>query len=729
MTEMNKNSRPSQGQPASDQDDQIKTDVFYKEDVEQNIWKSKLSWKITLSVFATMVVIQAAVMVFTVNNFEQEKLYELRQTGLNAVAPLIGQTTSQLSSPIQAGQAQKLLEVTPVKGLSIYSMDVSQLATYGETTALYLSPSMDLNTTYWSVDETSYEVIYSSSDLRRPYFIVAKLDSSNIASEVSRYVKQNIMILLLLAAFVTSVLMIALSQLLLEPILLLRKNLLNAVRNPQKPQVQELRSRDNDEVTLTVNIANDLIRQNADNLAKLREQAEDQIHQLAYYDNLTKLPNRTMFAERLDQAIQNHVVKKEKSIVVMSLDLDHFKDINDSLGHEMGDMLLEAVAERLVNATPADAIVSRASADEFSILAFLDGDISESSEIVDDIYASLAEPLVILQEKFQVRASIGLAHCPQDGMEVSHIMKNADIALNRAKEDGRATYRFYSEDFDRAVQSRFQMLRDLRLALEGDQFKLHYHPQFDLKTGKMIGAEALLRWYRPDNSPEGSHLVSPVEFIPIAEQSGLIVPIGEWVMETACKAAVDWQKQGLDPIRMAVNISGIQFHRGDIVNMVKRVLNDTGLDPRLLELEVTESVFMDDINQTIDILRQLHELGCELAIDDFGTGYSSLSYLRQFPIDRLKIDQSFVRDVLTNNDDQAITRTIINLGHSLGLKVIAEGVETTDHQNFLLRENCDEVQGFKYTKPIPINELLDYGKAYNNDLEKPSKDSPKLSVI
>ncbi len=710
-------------------DDSIKSDVFYKEDVEQNIWKSKLSWKITLSVFATMIVIQAAVMVFTVNNFEKEKLYELRQTGLNAVAPLIGQTSDQLVSPIRPDQARKLIEVTPVKGLSIYSLDVSQLATYGETTALYLSQFMDLNTTYWSVDGSSYEVIYSSSDLRRPYFIVAKLDSSHIDMAVMEYVQQNFLILLLLAAFVTTVLMIALSQLLLEPILLLRKNLLNAVRNPQKPQIQELRRKDNDEVTLTVNIANDLIRQNADNLMKLREQAEDQIHQLAYYDNLTKLPNRTMFAERLDQAIKNHVVKKEKSLVVMSVDLDHFKDINDSMGHEVGDMMLEAVAERLVNATPAEAIVSRASADEFSILAFLDEDISESSEIVDAIFASLAEPLVILQEKFQVRASIGLAHCPQDGMEVSHIMKNADIALNRAKEDGRATYRFYSEDFDRAVQSRFQMLRDLRLALEGNQFKLHYHPQFDLKTGKMIGAEALLRWYRPDNSPEGSHLVSPVEFIPIAEQSGLIVPIGEWVMETACKAAVEWQSQGLDPIRMAVNISGIQFHRGDIVNMVKRVLNDTGLDPRMLELEVTESVFMDDINQTIDILRQLHELGCELAIDDFGTGYSSLSYLRQFPIDRLKIDQSFVREVLTNNDDQAITRTIINLGHSLGLKVIAEGVETTDHQNFLLRENCDEVQGFKYTKPIPLNELLEYGKAYNNDLEKPSKDSPKLSVI
>jgi len=339
--------------------------------------------------------------------------------------------------------------------------------------------------------------------------------------------------------------------------------------------------------------------------------------------------------------------------------------------------------------------------------------------VIEKIFVAMTQPVSILQESFQVRISAGIAHCPQDGMDVHRIIKNADIALNRAKEDGRDTYRSYSEDFDKAVQERFQMLRDLRLALDEDQLMLHYHPQFDLNTGEMIGAEALLRWWRPDNSKEGGRFISPVEFIPIAEQSGLIVPIGAWVLKTACQMLVDWLAEGRPAFRVAVNLSGVQFHRGDIVNVVKETLNETGLDPKMLELEVTESVFMDDIHFTIGILQELHELGCELAVDDFGTGYSSLSYLRQFPIDRLKIDQSFIRDALVNTDDQAITRTIINLGHSLGLKVIAEGVETLEHQEFLQREKCDESQGFRYTKPIPPDELKSFVEKYKGDLAKP----------
>ena len=688
------------------------SEVHYKKAENQNIWKSKLSWKVAGAVFMTMIVIQAAVMSFTVTNYEDEKLRELRHNGLLTLAPAIERpdNTQTAIDPVSRARAQRIMQNTPVRGFAVYGLDVSLLGTHGEPSSIYLDKSTDLKRTYRSLDKQSYDVIYSPADLGNPYFVVAKLDSQHVPGFVSSYVQENLLILFLLAAFVTCVLMIALSQWLLEPIMLLRKNLLSAVKNPQEPQIREMKNKDNDEIALTLNIANDLIRQNADNLSKLREQAEDQIHQLAYYDSLTNLPNRTLFAESLGKAIKGHVMKKDKSLVVMSLDIDHFKDINDSMGHEVGDMMLEAVAERLVNATPADAIVSRASADEFAIMVLLDEDANESTEIVNDIYAALSEPLIILQEKFQVRASIGLAHCPQDGMEVSHIMKNADIALNRAKEEGRATYRYYSEDFDRAVQARFQMLRDLRGAIEEQQFQLHYHPQFNLKTGKLIGVEALLRWFKPDNSEEGGRFIPPFEFIPVAEESGLIVPLGEWVMETACRDAVRWQQEGLDPVRMAVNISGVQFHRGDLVNMTQRVLDETGLKPQLLELEVTESVFMDDVNFAISILQQLHEMGCELAVDDFGTGYSSLSYLRQFPIDRLKVDQSFVRDVLTNNDDQAITRTIINLGHSLGLKVIAEGVETIDHQNFLLRENCDEVQGFKYTKPIPYHELVQFAR-------------------
>jgi EAL domain-containing protein (putative c-di-GMP-specific phosphodiesterase class I) len=310
-------------------------------------------------------------------------------------------------------------------------------------------------------------------------------------------------------------------------------------------------------------------------------------------------------------------------------------------------------------------------------------------------------------------------------MDPRQILKNADIALNRAKEDGRDTVRYYSEEFDTIVQQRFQILRDLRLALERNELQLHFHPQFDLKTGRMIGAEALLRWWRPDASKEGGSYVPPVEFIPVAEQSGLIVPIGEWVLRTACQMNKQFQDKGLPPFRIAVNISGVQFHRADIVKQVSEILKETRLDPKWLELEVTESVFMENMNMAIEILNQLHRLGVELAIDDFGTGYSSLSYLRQFPIDRLKIDQSFIRNALNNNDDRAIAKTIISLAHSLGLKVIAEGVETGDHEDFLRQENCDEVQGYKYTRPLPVDLLQEFVVAYNRNLAK----TTRLSVV
>ena len=322
---------------------------------------------------------------------------------------------------------------------------------------------------------------------------------------------------------------------------------------------------------------------------------------------------------------------------------------------------------------------------------------------------------------FQVRASIGVATYPDDGIDPDQVLKNADIALNRAKEEGRDLIKEYSEDFDRAVQQRFQMLRDLREAMERNQLDLYYQPQLDLNTGKVIGAEALLRWFKPDNSKEGGTFISPADFVPVAEQSGLIVPIGEWVIQTACTNAARWAREGHE-FRIAVNVSGAQFYQSDIVAYVSKILQETGLPPHLLELEVTESVFMEDIQHTITILQNLHGLGVELAIDDFGTGYSSLSYLRQFPIDRLKIDQSFIRNALNNADDAAIARTIVALGHSLNLKVIAEGVETKEHEQFLMDQGCDEVQGFRYSRPVPTEKFEAFVNSYNGDITSFSKD-------
>jgi EAL domain-containing protein (putative c-di-GMP-specific phosphodiesterase class I) len=368
-------------------------------------------------------------------------------------------------------------------------------------------------------------------------------------------------------------------------------------------------------------------------------------------------------------------------------------------------------------ALPESAVVARSGEDEFAITMPLSAEVNSARELADKVANVIrAEPFKVFNESFQVRASIGVSTFPDDAIDPDQVLKNADIALNRAKEEGRDTVKEYSEDFDRAVQARFQMLRDLRDAMEAKELQLYFQPQFDLANGKIIGAEALLRWFKKDASKNGGQFISPAEFVPIAEQSGLIVPIGEWVLRHSCEVAAAWAKAGHD-IRVAVNVSGAQFYQSDLVNYVSQCLRETGLKPSSLELEVTESVFMDDIQHTIETLQQLHALGVELAIDDFGTGYSSLSYLRQFPIDRLKIDQSFIRNALNNHDDAAIARTIVRLGHSLNLKVIAEGVETKEHEAFLMEEKCDEVQGFRYSRPIPLADFNKFVDAYKGDLK------------
>lgn len=681
------------------------------------IWKSRISWRITLAVFLTILTVQAIILNFTLRDFENARLMELREIGRSAIVPLISdQIRDLLTSPIEQQDALRLINSTKVNGMAIYSSQLDLIRTYGEPMALVMLEQESLSKTYRSPDGSSYEVVFRSNDLQKPFIIVARLDSDDVQEDVIYYVQQTILIMLLMSAFVTTVLMIALGHWLLEPILFMRNNLIAASKNPENPQIEDSPYDQGDEIGGAIALAQKLIRQNAENIKRIKSAAEDKIHKLAYYDTLTGLPNRTLFIQTLSEFSKPDNGEVGRYAVV-TIDLDHFKDVNDSMGHNVGDAILRGVGKRLRTAMPESATVSRTGEDEFAVTMALTPDIESSRVLADKIaHVIRGEPFKVFNESFQIRASIGVATFPDDAKDPDQVLKNADIALNRAKEEGRDTIKEYSEDFDRAVQQRFQMLRDLRDALEQNQLQLHYQPQLDLNTGEVFGAEALLRWWKPDNSKDGGRFISPGEFIPVAEQSGLIVPIGEWVMETACKAAKDWKdKLGRD-IRMAVNVSAAQFSQSDIVAFTQKMLQQTGLEAHMLELEVTESVFMDDIQHTIETLKNLHAIGVELAIDDFGTGYSSLSYLRQFPIDRLKIDQSFIRNALNNPDDASIAKTIIGLGHSLNLKVIAEGVETIDHERFLQEHNCDEVQGFRYSRPVPHEKFVEFVTSYNGDL-------------
>ncbi|MEM7651000.1 MAG: EAL domain-containing protein [Pseudomonadota bacterium] len=688
------------------------------------IWKSRLSWRIAAAVFMTILLVQTLILNFgTMPAYEQRLLNDLREAGRGAVAAIIDPTTNIRVTPFTFEEATRLIDTTEITGLNVYSYETDFLQSYGAAPSITTIDIQNLRESRYIPEEGAYETILNAADLKRPYYIVVRMNASEVQDEVALFIRDTITIMLFMSLFVTTVLMIALGRWLLEPMLFMRSNLQAAFKNPENPDVPNSPFDSRDEIGGAIDLAQQLIKQNAKNLTQIKSAAEDKIHKLAYYDTLTGLPNRTLFVQKLTESARAKQDGTADRFAVVTIDLDHFKDINDSMGHNVGDAILRGIAKRLRSAMPESAVVSRSGEDEYSIMMPLSTDINSSRDVAEKVHHVIrSEPFKVFNESFQIRASIGVATFPDDAVDPDQVMKNADIALNRAKEEGRDTIKEYSEDFDRAVQARFQMLRDLRDAMEQDQLQLYYQPQLDLKTGKIIGAEALLRWFKPDNSKEGGTFISPAEFIPVAEQSGLIVPIGEWVMKTAIEQAKTWHDEhGHSDIRIAINVSAHQFSQSDICAVTQKLISDSGIDAHKVELEVTESVFMDDISHTIQTLQNLHAIGVELAIDDFGTGYSSLSYLRQFPIDRLKIDQSFIRNALNNADDASIARTIIALGRALNLSVIAEGVETIEHEEFLIKEGCDEVQGFRYSRPVPAEDFLKFVKAYKDDL-KPVED-------
>jgi diguanylate cyclase (GGDEF)-like protein len=430
---------------------------------------------------------------------------------------------------------------------------------------------------------------------------------------------------------------------------------------------------------------------------RMRLHAEEVIQHQAHFDLLTDLPNRMMFQDRLTLALA-HANRHRKMLAVLFVDLDRFKTIVDTLGHAMGDRLLRAVAERLSSCLEEGDTLARLGGDEFVVLLPEISRADKAVKLAHKILEVLKPSFSFSGHELHITTSIGISLYPYDGEDADTLLKNADTALYRAKEQGRNNYQLYTPAMNARAFERLALENSLRKALERKEFMVHYQPQVDLRTRAIVGTEALLRWQHPDLG-----VVYPSEFIPIAEETGLIVPLGEWVLRTACAQAKAWQKAGLPPVSVAVNLSARQFQQHDLVDTVSRTLKETGLDPRWLEIEITESIAMQNADYTIVILRDLKDMGMQIAMDDFGTGYSSLSYLKKFPIDSLKIDQSFVRDIPTDANDAAIANAIIVLAHSLKLKVIAEGVETPEQEAFLREHQCDRFQGFLFSNPVNAN--------------------------
>jgi len=432
-----------------------------------------------------------------------------------------------------------------------------------------------------------------------------------------------------------------------------------------------------------------------------RKSNEARIAFLAHHDPLTSLPNRALFQDRLDQAM----VRAERScdmLALLYLDLDRFKTINDSLGHIAGDRLLQAVAERLQHCVRDTDTICRQGGDEFIIVLADIGDPDVPARIAEKILRRLSEPFEIDSHILGTSFSIGIAVYPGDGTSVDVLMKNADTAMYHAKESGRNTYRFFTEAMNANALERLQLENHLRQALSRGELLLHFQPQVQLETGLIMGAETLIRWQSP-----ALGFVPPGRFISIAEESGLIVPIGRWVLREACLRARQWYDRGFEDVAVAVNISALQFRRDDIVATVRDVLTETGLAPEYLELELTESLLMQNAEDVLETVQNLKALGVRLSIDDFGTGYSSLSYLKRFAVDRLKIDQGFVRDMVDDPDDAAIVRAIVQLGRSLKLDVIAEGAESRAQIDFLIKEGCREAQGYFFCPPVTFDVFLE----------------------
>ena len=430
-----------------------------------------------------------------------------------------------------------------------------------------------------------------------------------------------------------------------------------------------------------------------------RKLAQEQVEYYAYYDSLTTLPNRALLRDRLSQALAAAVRRQDK-VAILFLDLDHFKTINDSLGHSVGDLLLQEVAARLKSCIRGQDTIARLGGDEFVIVLTGVKCISDIAVVSEKFMDALTPEFQIQGQTLSVRCSIGVSIFPDDAEDAETLIKYADAAMYNAKERGRYNFQFFTAKMDQQAIERLSIENGLRYALEKEQLFLLYQPQLDLKDGAICGFEALLRWRHPEMG-----LVPPDRFIRIAENSGLILPIGDWVLRTACSQARKLQESGIPAVPVAVNVSALQFRNEDFCERVRTVLKETGLAPQHLELELTESMLLADADLTVRVLQELNRIGVSVAIDDFGTGYSSLSYLRRFAVNTLKIDRSFIREVAVNSDDAAITAAIISLGNTLKLNIVAEGVENEQQMSFLQAQQCSAIQGYYFSKPLPIDEL------------------------
>jgi diguanylate cyclase (GGDEF)-like protein len=544
---------------------------------------------------------------------------------------------------------------------------------------------------FWNFGLSVLTVLPYTADGRLISTVVIKSDSEELMSRLrNTFVMLSFVLCgsFLLAYIISS----KLQRLISKPVLHLAQTM-QIVSNEQNYSIRARRDAD-DELGNLIDGFNKMLSE-IEERDEILQERQSRLQILAHFDPLTGLYNRALYHDRLNQALLQ-AKRTKQTVAAMFVDLDNFKDINDTYGHRVGDILLKDVGERLRTIVRSSDTVARMGGDEFTLLLQNVGGRDNVLMLAGKILKHLSEPYRLEGNKTYITACIGIALFPDDGITGDELMKNADIAMYHAKKSGKNMHQFYLQEMNVRASRRLTMQNDLRRAIEEKEFILYYQPKVNILEGCITGMEALIRWPHPEKG-----MIMPDNFIPLAEETGLIAPIGRWVIGAACLQIKKWEAQGVLPLPVSVNVSAHQFKRQDFAETVIEILEETGVNPAFLELELTESAIMDNVDHTIKVLKHLRDMGILISIDDFGTGYSSLSCLRRFPIDYLKIDRSFIVNIPKNADDKAIVMAIISMTHSLGMRIVAEGVETEAQKAFLLEQGCDEMQGYLFSKPVP----------------------------
>ncbi|SCA57119.1 conserved hypothetical protein [Candidatus Terasakiella magnetica] len=699
----------------------------------------RLCRQVTGAVFIAILIVEGAILIFSVNNFERDRLLEVEREGfavvrawleisgdnpisLNKMAPMIGGGSVLISA-----------HVRDEKGKEVSNLSQNSI----------LAPKLETFQAEWTPKELGY-----------PYHITATLDKSEIPGQINAFIWRIVGLVLLISFFVTVVTMAILERLMLSPIRNLREGMNNACVDLTHPENHQIEQKRNDELGDVAVAYNDLlsrlssafseIRLQQDNLQQNNSQLENEVSErtkelnlvvrdlrreavereraekaldasnspvssehlkkIAYTDTLTGLANRDLFIDRCNQVL--HQMKRaELKAAVHLVDIDGFNAVNQSYGQQAGDAVLQSLADRLGALVRDSDTLARLSADEFALIQFDIEGSDDASVFAQRMTERVSEPMDYQGEQIDITCSIGITLLSEEDESVEDVLHHVALACRRAKEDQGSSYHFYAEEMNKQALERQIIERDLKIAIPNGELEVYYQPKLDVKNNRVAGMEALVRWNHPERG-----FMPPGLFIPVAERSPLIVLIGDWVLREACRQVRRWQAEGLGDLKVAVNVSAVQLKENCMVTNVRQVLLETGLAPHLLELEITESAVMDDVEHTISVLENLRDLGVSLSIDDFGTGYSSLNYLKRFPVKRIKIDKAFVDEIIDETSEGVIARAVVTMGHSFGMEITAEGVEEEFQHEFLSKLGCDEIQGYLFGRPMQAADFKTFVK-------------------